>query len=382
MKTFVFILALLIAIAVADIQFKAKIPVSIDDYVCLVKEVPYDADSHITGMIHPYDEEYVHHALMLHVHEDSTIFNTGELFSPDKELGFGKDGTMSFLCPQIGTSTSGVLGTIAYRISSINAWERNMRENVEFPHDVGFRLGPTYGRKWIVAQYHIHVGGHHGAMHTRSEDDDDNEKTKIKTTIKTTTSLRPYDAASLLMIVPDEFITIPANSIEHEVSVSTDPIPYNNPCYGPSLPFPVHPITTFTLTGVPAARMFHSHLHTHSNGKRINLEVIRGGDTLPVDVSYRQAGDFHPLHEVDFGILPTDQLKLSCTYSTIGRNHTVVGGLRSQDEMCILFSLVYPAGPLNYSDLSWCNIEVNNTPFTNGLTHCGATPAPCWKWWL
>ena len=375
---FILFLSLAFACFGESIQFNAKIPVDVDEYVCLVKEVDYSQDVHVTEFVHDYNEDYVHHALMMYIHEASSIFDAGQLFAPENDLGFGSDGTMSFICPQIGTSVDGLLSTISYRVSSINAWERGMKP-VVLPEDAGFLLGPTHGRKFVIAQFHIHSG--HGGDHMARRNTEE-KKVHINTELITTTTLRPYNAASFLMIVPDQFIAIPPNSVEHEVSVTTDAVPFNNPCYGPALPFPVHPWSTFSLTGAPFAKMFHSHLHSHGNGKRMSLEVLRGGDIMSVDTSYRVQADFQALHNVDFTILPTDRVRLTCTYNTEGKHHVVNGGLRSDDEMCILFSLVYPSGPLNYSGLDFCGVEINNVPNTGNLTHCNVTPAPCWQWWL
>ncbi|XP_065840799.1 DBH-like monooxygenase protein 1 [Oscarella lobularis] len=87
-------------------------------------------------------------------------------------------------------------------------------------------------------------------------------------------------------------------------------------------------------------------LHAHTAATAMKLGHIRNGKQLPYldrndhyDFNYQNA--YYLPQPIK--LLPGDILETVCNYSTEGRTKVTIGGLGTQDEMCLAFVMVYPA---------------------------------------
>jgi hypothetical protein len=109
--------------------------------------------------------------------------------------------------------------------------------------------------------------------------------------------------------------------------------------------------------------------HTHLLGIKIKLRHIRNGAELPVpfqDSHY----DFHyqTMRRLELNLMPGDHLVTECVYDSSGREGYTRGGMRAEDEMCIMFLHYYPA-----VELAHC---VSKLPLKNLLIAMGVTLWP------
>nr|XP_027205381.1 DBH-like monooxygenase protein 1 homolog [Dermatophagoides pteronyssinus] len=85
--------------------------------------------------------------------------------------------------------------------------------------------------------------------------------------------------------------------------------------------------------------------HGHKHLKRIVVRHFRGHDELPplaeennYDFNFQ---DFRRFNERRI-ILPGDQITVECTYNTESLKRPILGGLSTQEEMCMVFLVYYP----------------------------------------
>ncbi|XP_064638025.1 DBH-like monooxygenase protein 2 homolog [Lineus longissimus] len=115
-------------------------------------------------------------------------------------------------------------------------------------------------------------------------------------------------------------------------------------------------------------RAFAYLLHSHYAGSAIRLRHFRNGreleylgDDPTYDFNYQNSITYPQEIVIERG----DEFLVECTYNTLDRTHTTLGGLSSQEEMCLTFLYFYPRIPLSkvitatsYSAQS--NFYVNN----------------------
>lgn len=102
--------------------------------------------------------------------------------------------------------------------------------------------------------------------------------------------------------------------------------------------------TSATMTNpAPVPLLVHGmYPHMHQLGTNINVSVVQdAGETCMIDVP---EWDFNwqqfYLYEEPLVIMPGDQLRITCGYSTLDQDKTVYWGDGTQDEMCLNFLYV------------------------------------------
>ncbi|XP_033106239.1 DBH-like monooxygenase protein 1 homolog [Anneissia japonica] len=114
-------------------------------------------------------------------------------------------------------------------------------------------------------------------------------------------------------------------------------------------------------------------LHAHLAARKMSIQQYRNGkliDDLARDDNY----DFN-LQEIRLlpkqkTIKPGDDLVVTCTYGTMDRDNITVGGLRTKDEMCLVFLYYYPRQPNIVTCVSYESVDDYFTTF--GITIDGA----------
>lgn len=91
--------------------------------------------------------------------------------------------------------------------------------------------------------------------------------------------------------------------------------------------------------------IFANTLHSHLLGSKIRTRLIRNGTELPpiaednnYDFNFQEVRKLPQERTLTKG----DSMVLECVYSSKYRNHTTLGGLSTQHEMCLAFILYYP----------------------------------------
>jgi hypothetical protein len=87
-------------------------------------------------------------------------------------------------------------------------------------------------------------------------------------------------------------------------------------------------------------------LHTHTAGVSVKVQQFRNGVELPppadepyYDFNYQDYIIFNP----EMQILPGDELYVSCRYDTSSRPNPTPMGLSTNEEMCLIYFVYYPA---------------------------------------
>ena len=184
-----------------------------------------------------------------------------------------------------------------------------------FPPEVGFPIGP--GTAYMMLQIHYH--NPHGVTF--------NDSAGFHLT--TTTTLRKYDAGTIVVHHDLATLSIPAKQSNYNVSIYTPPQCFNN---------------------IPAEglKVFGSMLHTHETGVAVRTQHFRGGQEMPnIDSNPHYDFNFQQVVSIDpdrYPILKAgDSLKLTCTYNTLDRTAATKGGISTKDEMCMDYLWYYPA---------------------------------------
>jgi hypothetical protein len=101
-----------------------------------------------------------------------------------------------------------------------------------------------------------------------------------------------------------------------------------------------------TTLGSESVTVIGESLHMHQTGVRMTNELIRNGEVANVgyvDVfEFKQQGSF-AVQQDQYKILPGDAFRTTCYY----RNGTKFG-YSSQEEMCVVFLLYYPAKRIDF----------------------------------
>ncbi|BFZ19031.1 hypothetical protein BsWGS_22070 [Bradybaena similaris] len=85
--------------------------------------------------------------------------------------------------------------------------------------------------------------------------------------------------------------------------------------------------------------------HMHYAGIKMNIEVTRDRHPVANLTDDRAYDFFNPIiyqHSPAFVLQPGDELHARCTFNTLDRNKTTVGGLGARDEMCMGFINYFP----------------------------------------
>ncbi|XP_052790851.1 DBH-like monooxygenase protein 1 homolog [Mya arenaria] len=102
--------------------------------------------------------------------------------------------------------------------------------------------------------------------------------------------------------------------------------------------------------GVPEIKIFGALQHSHLVGVAITTHHYRNGMELPHlidDPNYDF--NFQDLRKLpqEVSVYPGDSFRVDCHYNTMGKTQPVLGGLTTQEEMCLTFAYYYPKTPLS-----------------------------------
>jgi hypothetical protein len=99
--------------------------------------------------------------------------------------------------------------------------------------------------------------------------------------------------------------------------------------------------------------IFANMLHTHLTGTGLILRHFKKTDCSgttkyeelePIEKNFHYDFNFQQINHLprEITVLPGDVLMLNCRYNTTGRARVTMGGLSTQDEMCLSFPMYYP----------------------------------------
>ncbi len=109
--------------------------------------------------------------------------------------------------------------------------------------------------------------------------------------------------------------------------------------------------------------------HTHLLGTKVKLRHIRNGVELPVPFQDSHYDfNYQTMRRIEVNLMPGDHLVTECVYDSRGREGYTRGGMRAEDEMCIMFLHYYPA-----VELAHC---VSKLPLRNLLLAMGVSLWP------
>jgi len=118
-------------------------------------------------------------------------------------------------------------------------------------------------------------------------------------------------------------------------------------------------------------------LHTHTAGVSMKLQHMRNGTELipPADEPYY---DFnyqdYILFNPELNVLPGDELYMSCRYDTTYRSTTTHFGLSTNEEMCYIYFVYYPALSKSKEGCyyaNWTNIT-NSYGYNSPIAYCSS----------
>ncbi|XP_077707417.1 dopamine beta-hydroxylase [Canis aureus] len=92
-------------------------------------------------------------------------------------------------------------------------------------------------------------------------------------------------------------------------------------------------------------RIFASQLHTHLTGTKVVTMLVRDGQEIEIvnrDDHYSPNFQEIRMLKKTVYVYPGDVLITSCTYNTEDKNEATVGGLGTQEEMCVNYIHYYP----------------------------------------
>eukprot|EP00479_Gromia_sphaerica_P009695 TRINITY_DN417_c0_g1_i3.p1 TRINITY_DN417_c0_g1~~TRINITY_DN417_c0_g1_i3.p1 ORF type:complete len:530 (-),score=130.38 TRINITY_DN417_c0_g1_i3:126-1715(-) len=142
-----------------------------------------------------------------------------------------------------------------------------------------------------------------------------------------TEQLRPIDSGLIMAGQVVESISIPPGE------VAFDTVGYCSSACTQDLP-------------PEGVTIFSNVLHAHIAAVAIKVQHIRDGVELPpvyddqnYDFNYQQSYKIKP----EVKLMPGDDLIVTCTYNTEGRNETTLGGESTREEMCFAYLSYYPA---------------------------------------
>lgn len=268
---------------------KSIVPKQATTYRCLIFEFPQDGDFHIVASKPVIDNHHVMHHILLFGCDESDKGIKQELYKP-------------FNCGMIADpKCSNVIGI----------WSMGM--SGECSHNSsGFRIGTSGFRKGALQ---IHWNNPH-----QLEGLEDGSGLIIFYT----PILRPHDAG--IMVVGQYWIDLPPRKrgVVINAECSTE-------CSNKLINSEIHITVGYN--------------HMHYLGRQERIELYRHGIKL-TDLTYDRnySYDLPVLHtfQEPIKVLPGDQIKTSCVYSTMSRSQNVRFGDSTSDEMCLGFLTYFP----------------------------------------
>ncbi|WAR31718.1 MOXD1-like protein [Mya arenaria] len=102
--------------------------------------------------------------------------------------------------------------------------------------------------------------------------------------------------------------------------------------------------------GVSEIKIFGALQHSHLLGAAMTTHHYRNGTELPHIVDDPNYDfNFQDLRKLpqEVSVYPGDSFRVDCHYNTMGKTKPVLGGLSTQEEMCLTFAYYYPKTPLS-----------------------------------
>lgn len=280
-----------------------------DEYRCFMIDPQIDADAFLTGFnVLPGNHAIVHHVLGMPVdphqvlHDGRTNLDVMQAYddeSPDRA----------------GWPCFGAAGDDVEIRGIPVAWAPGQGV-VDFPEGVGVRVGAD---DFIVLQVHYNLAD----PATIGQSD----KTDVQLRLEPTVEREGY------YVLPDLLLD----------SVYDEPIllePGN-----PNLDFTWElPMGAFMFEGLEAIDIFGGFPHMHEFGRKMRVTLDRDDTSMCVgDVPrWDFAWQLYYFYERPIRALPTDTLRVTCTYDTTSVTESIYPGWGTRNEMCLFGLLLVP----------------------------------------
>ncbi|XP_023339731.1 DBH-like monooxygenase protein 1 [Eurytemora carolleeae] len=273
-------------------------------YWCTMVKLPSLAQRHhMVGYrprIQPGNERFVHHMMLYECHDSS----------PDQVFSKHVDSMLGYECytPNMPDDFLKCRGIVA-------AWGLG-GEPFYFPEEAGYPLGEEHGG---ATYYMFEVHYENPGLHSNIADNSGLE-------IHLTPHLRTQDSSMI--------------TIGHDVS-TLHLVPPNQPSFTTVAHCPAQCTSALPENGI---RVFAGLPHTHLLGIKVKLRHIRNGAELPIPFQDNYYDfNYQTMRRIEFNLLPGDHLITECVYDSRGRDGYTRGGMRADDEMCMMFLHYYPA---------------------------------------
>ncbi|XP_043238916.1 DBH-like monooxygenase protein 1 homolog [Amphibalanus amphitrite] len=287
------------------VQHEARLPSESTVYWCRVVRAPQLTTKHhvikYRPLIQPGSERIVHHMLVYQC--------SGHDFSDLAVHADGGGGGYRCYSANMPPAARGCRGAIA-------GWGVG-GEDFEYPPDAGYPIGPDHGAEFYILETHYDLQDRTGVV----------DSSGLEFTL--TPQPRREDAAMLI--------------VGHDVS-QLQLIPPGQR----TLPVAGHCSDECLQLALPdsGVTVFAALPHTHLLGRQIRLRHFQGNtEVLPsivrddnYDFNYQQLRHVPPRR-----VARGDQLTVECVYRSTERQNATLGGRATQEEMCVIFMLYYPA---------------------------------------
>jgi hypothetical protein len=297
-----------------------------DDYRCFLLDPDLPGDRYVTGFeVLPGNSTLVHHVAVFSV-------------DPEQVVGMGPDGeplTNAQAMESLQKAEGARPGWTCFGAAGEGVVPRGLpvtwapgTQVTHYPEGTGLSLRQGHQ---LVMQVHYHLHGGAG-LHTESGDSD---QTRVRL------ELAEHVARPAFVEMPDGFL-----------ETAFTPNPASLPPGQESIPY------TWTLTGEAAAQFFQEETgtrpsrfevfgifpHMHGAGRKLSASLVGGSQEVCMaqvprwDYRWQQ---FY-FYETPLSWLPSQDLRVTCTFDTRGRTQPTRPGLGTEDEMCLFGLYVVP----------------------------------------
>ncbi|KAI3388512.1 hypothetical protein SNEBB_010167 [Seison nebaliae] len=275
------------------------------------------------AILPPETKEFLHHFILYFCPAD-----VDDTFVQKLKPKVGQLGGPCFR-PQFNPIYSKCSGNV------VGAWAVGGELIFDFPPDVAYRLDTKY--KYFMLETHF-----------------DNPGTKTGF----------FDTSGMALYYGDEARKFSAGTLAIGANVPGN-IFVPPKVKKSTMTFPCSSECTKKYVKKEGINVFTAYLHSHLTGVSMKSTIVRDGR----EVDFLGRADTYDFDYQDFvklqkpvKILPGDELRTECTYSTNDRNRLTKGGLSTHEEMCLNLLYYYPADD---DSLRVCTSSYAEKPFVN-----------------
>jgi hypothetical protein len=297
-----------------------------DDYRCFLLDPDLPADRYVTGFeVLPGNSALVHHVVVFSVDPEQVVgmgengepLTNAQMLENLQKAEGSRPGWTCFGAAGEGVAPSGIPITWAPGTPVTH-----------YPEGTGLSLRRGHQ---LVMQVHYHLHGGHG-LHTETGGSD---QTRVRL------ELAEHVARPAFAEMPDGFLETAFTPNPASLPPGQEAIPY-----------------TWTLSGEAAAQFFQEETgtrpsrfeifgifpHMHGAGRMMSASLVGGSQEVCMaqvprwDYRWQQ---FY-FYETPVSWLPSQDLRVTCTFDTRGRTQPTRPGLGTEDEMCLFGLYVVP----------------------------------------